>query len=94
MQPILEDFARDFFEWESSSWIRRQHAKGRRFCKSIAKCRQGHLDKYILPHFGKTLIGRRQHVPSGQAEDPVRPKRHSFFLVRLQVERHSKHGTF
>jgi hypothetical protein len=24
----------------------------------------------------------------------VRPKRHSFFLVRLQVERHSKHGTF
>ncbi len=56
VQPTLEDFARSFFDWESSAWIRRQHAKGRRFSESVAKGRQGHLDQHILPHFGKVKV--------------------------------------
>lgn len=55
-QPTLEDFARDFFDWSTSAWIRRQHAKGRRFSELVAQSRQGHLDHYILPRFGKTRI--------------------------------------
>ncbi len=56
VQPTLEDFAARFFDWETSSWIRKQHKKGRRFSESVAKGRQGHLDNYILDKFGKTYI--------------------------------------
>ena len=51
----LEGFARDFFR-EGSPWIARQHAKGRPFSKAHAQGRQNHLDKYILPRFGKTVL--------------------------------------
>ncbi len=54
--PTLEYFAKDFFRWESSPWIRKQHAKGRRFSESVASGRQGHLDNYIIPHFGKVKL--------------------------------------
>ena len=56
VQPTLEDFAARFFDWQTSAWIRRQHAKGRRFSESVAKGRQGHLDQHILPHFGKVKV--------------------------------------
>ncbi|MBA7579280.1 Tyrosine recombinase XerC [subsurface metagenome] len=50
--PTLKEYAADFFTWERSDWIRRQHAKGRPFSKAVAQFRQIHLDKHILPEFG------------------------------------------
>jgi len=55
-QPTLEQFAEHFFDWDTSTWIKRQHAKGRRFSESVAKGRQGHLDQHILPRFGKVKV--------------------------------------
>jgi len=54
--PRLEDFARDFFKWESCAWIARQHAKGRPFGRYQARTRRAHLDNYILPQFGKRRL--------------------------------------
>jgi integrase len=52
----LEAFAADFFQWGSSPWIKRQQAKKRPFGKAQAQNRQNHLDRYILPRFGKTAL--------------------------------------
>ncbi len=52
-QPTLRAFAGRFFDWTSSPWIKRQLAKGRRFSEPVARSRQGHLDNYILDHFGE-----------------------------------------
>jgi len=52
----LSDFAKGFFDWKTSSWIRRQHAKGRRFSEAVAKERQSLLDNYILPRFGARRV--------------------------------------
>ena len=54
--PRLEDYARDFFKWGVCSWIKRQHAKGRPFGQYQAKTRRAHLDKYIIPQFGKKRL--------------------------------------
>jgi integrase len=50
--PTLREYAADFFDWERSEWIRRQHAKGRAFSKATAQMRAIHLDNHILPEFG------------------------------------------
>lgn len=57
-RETLEGFATDFFNWESSKWIKRQHAYDRPFSRSVAQFRQGHLDNYILPHFGKQKLAK------------------------------------
>lgn len=49
----LKEYTKDFFIWDRCSWIRRQHAKGRSFSPSVAKSRRSHLDKHILPKFGR-----------------------------------------
>jgi integrase len=54
--PRLEDFARDFFKWESCAWIARQHAKGRPFGRYQARTRRAHLENYIFPQFGKKRL--------------------------------------
>jgi len=51
----LGGFAAGFFR-DSSPWIERQHRKGRKFGNAHAKNRQGHLDRYILPRFGKLAL--------------------------------------
>jgi integrase len=56
VSPRLEDFAADFFKWGVCPWIKRQHAKGRPFSEYHAKARRGHLDKYIIPQFGKKRL--------------------------------------
>jgi integrase len=56
ISPRLEDFASNFFKWGECPWIKRQHAKGRPFSESHAKTRRGHLEKYIIPQFGKRRL--------------------------------------
>jgi hypothetical protein len=51
----LESFAKGFF-LDSSPCIERQHRKGRKFGNAHAKNRQGHLDRYLLPRFGKMAL--------------------------------------
>ena len=53
----LETFAAGFFRW-GSPWIKRQDKMGRAFGKAQAKNRQNHLDRYILPRFGQTVLAR------------------------------------
>lgn len=55
-QVSLEEYARDFFAWESSPWIRRQHAKGKSFSWVMARLRKGHLKNHLLPKFGKRRL--------------------------------------
>lgn len=56
VQVKLVDFTTDFFVWEKCSWIRRQHAKGRRFSKAQAYQRRKQLKNHILKEFGKRYI--------------------------------------
>lgn len=56
LDPLLRDFAADFFRWPDSSYIKRQLAKGRPFGKAHAEMRQGYLDHYILRDFGRRRI--------------------------------------
>src|SRR4030065_556756 len=51
--PILADFSAEFFRWDGCPWIQRQHAQGKSFSRVMATCRRGHLDRYILPVFGR-----------------------------------------
>jgi len=50
--PTLAEYARDFYRWEASTWIARQHAKGRGFNRQWAQSQQAMLDNYVLPRFG------------------------------------------
>jgi integrase len=50
--PFLRDFAAGFF-LPGSSWITRQHAKGRPFGAVTAKTRQAQLEQYILDKWGR-----------------------------------------
>lgn len=52
-QKTLEEYSKTFFVWEECLWIKRQHAKGKRFSKGIAHLRRSHLTGYILPKFGR-----------------------------------------
>jgi hypothetical protein len=52
----LEEFAKDFFRWDTCSWIQRQHAKDRSFGEYQARMRRAHLDGHILPEFGKKRL--------------------------------------
>jgi hypothetical protein len=60
--PRLEDYATGFFDWETSSWIKRQHAKGRPFSKVQAQERTNHLKNKILPTSGKHRISELNPV--------------------------------
>ena len=54
-RPRLQDYTADFYRWDTCEWIRRQHAKGRRFSRQVADACRSQLERYILPEFG----GRR-----------------------------------
>lgn len=54
--PTLIEFTKDFFVWEKCEWIAQRHAQGHRFSKPVARDRRAHLDRYILPMFGKMLL--------------------------------------
>jgi integrase len=56
VSPRLEEYAADFFKWGKCSWIKTQHAMKRPFSEYHAKARRGHLDRYILPTFGKKRL--------------------------------------
>lgn len=50
--PTLREYAADFFLWDRSGWIRRQHAKGRLFSRGVAKLRRAQLENNLFPAFG------------------------------------------
>lgn len=54
--PTLAEFTRDFFRWDVCPWIARQHAQGKAFARPMAVSRRGHLDRYILPVFGRLSL--------------------------------------
>lgn len=55
-QITLNDYTSTFFVWNSCSWIKRQHAKGKSFSEGVARQRRSHLTTYILPAFGKRTL--------------------------------------
>lgn len=52
----LSEYTRTFFIWGKCDWIKRQHAKGRKFSQDVAKSRRSHLDNYIIPQFGNRQL--------------------------------------
>ena len=51
--PLLQDYARDFFDWDSCRWVARQRARKRPFTKAVADNRRGQLKNHIFPEFGR-----------------------------------------
>ncbi len=51
--PVLAEYAKDFYRWETSSFIRRQHAKGRGFNRAWANALQSMMERYVFPAFGR-----------------------------------------
>lgn len=49
-------FTEDFFKWGVCPWIKRRHASGHQFSKSMAQIRRGHLMKYLRPQFGNLAL--------------------------------------
>lgn len=52
----LAEYAKDFFIWGQCNWTKRQHAKGKRFSKAVAKNRRAMLKNYILPKWGHMFL--------------------------------------
>ncbi len=52
----LKVYAESFFIWDECDWIKRQHAKGRSFSKTMADMRRGHLKNYLFPQFGDICL--------------------------------------
>ena len=50
--PFLQDYARDFFKWDTCRWVARQRAKKRPFTRAVAASRRGHEKNYLFPQFG------------------------------------------
>ncbi len=57
-KPTLREFAADFFEWGRCAWIRRRHAAGQPFGRTVARGRRGHLLHYLFPRFGDLPLDR------------------------------------
>jgi integrase len=54
--PTLQEYAGAFFDWQKSTFIKRQHAKGRSFNRHWAQELQGLLDTYVFPRFGSARL--------------------------------------
>lgn len=54
--PTLAQYAKDFYDWERCSYIKRQHAKGRGFNRVWAQAQRALLARYVLPRFGTARI--------------------------------------
>lgn len=54
--PILEEYAKDFYRWDASSFIKRQHAKGRGFNRTWANALQSMMEHYVFPRFGRMRL--------------------------------------
>jgi integrase len=87
VNTTLETFARGFFDWKTSKWIQRQHAKERRFSEPVARQRQAHVDTYIIPKFGKLRIADldQKSIEDWLASLPLRAqtKNHLMFSFRI-----------
>ena len=51
--PVLAEYAKDFYRWDASSFIKRQHAKGRGFNRAWANALQSMMEHHVFPTFGK-----------------------------------------
>jgi integrase len=59
----LSEYTQDFFVWDKCPWIKRQQAMGHSFSRATSKMRRAHLDRYILPLFGKYKLTEIQAAP-------------------------------
>ena len=75
-RPRLQDYTADFYRWDTCEWIRRQHAKGRRFSRQVADARRSQLDV----DSGRTLpvIPAKVTTESGQPYQRFRGKPSNF----------------
>lgn len=55
--PTLEEFATGFFD-RDSPWVRKRHARGKRFSERHRATQAAILEKYILPRFGSERVDR------------------------------------
>ena len=60
--PTLQEYAGDFYRWEISPWIRRQHAKGRGFNRQWAHSLQAMLENHMFPKWGRTTLDALNRV--------------------------------
>jgi len=54
--PVLGESAKDFYRWDVSSYIKRQHAKGRGFNRAWANALQSMMEHHVFPRFGRMQL--------------------------------------
>jgi integrase len=56
--PTLEEYAKDFFNWEKSDYLRRrrEQQKRRQLGRGQALLRHGHVHNYLIPRWGKVRL--------------------------------------
>jgi len=54
--PVLAEYAKDFYRWDASSFIKRQHAKGRGFNRAWANALQSMMEHHVFPTFGRMRL--------------------------------------
>lgn len=66
--PTLEEYAKDFFDWEKSLYLKRRREQGKRrqMGKGQALLRDGHVRNYLIPRWGKVHLNA---IPLGEFED-------------------------
>ncbi len=60
--PTLSQYAGDFYAWEKSSYVARQHAKGKTFNRQWAQSLQAMFTNHVFPRFGSTKLDALNRV--------------------------------
>ena len=58
----LTEFASEFFVWESCTWIKLQHEKGKRFSRSVALSRRAQVIRHLVEARRMSLRVHRNDV--------------------------------
>ena len=70
----LAGFARDFWDWERSPYIRQKRLRGDRISRHWARQNSGYLENHVLPALGKRpLHDRTLQSQDARAHGPVLP---------------------
>jgi len=66
--PTLEEYAKDFFDWERSPYLKRRREQGTRKQLGYGQAilRNGHVRNYLIPRWGKVRLNA---IPLGEFED-------------------------
>ena len=63
--PVLAEYAKDFYRWDVSPFIKRQQAKGRGFNRHWANGLQSMMEHHVFQRFGRMRLDALTRPMSG-----------------------------